>query len=520
MDVRNGHFYSNVSSSLEAGPDPCPVKWRHLLSQNDSTSSLGIEQYSFVLRRQWRVIAAAAAIGLACAIAFLLVVPETTTATTELNISVISTEPFNADRSASGLLDDATEAQIASSYVVASKAAESLGGKISANDIRERAQVATTAGTSVVRVSFTDENAEEAVRGADAVAAAYLDYRSEQATERIQATLDRLADRREELRAQLGTANAATASAPPGSVEAAQAESDRQQITLELEALLTQKNTLESVDTVGGVVLTPAGENPIYANPTRRTVLATGLLAGGVVGVLAAFVVNRRDRRLRSALEVSRLTGAPVLAVLDENAAKIPADGDDADQLRVARERIFSGTAPDARSLLIIDDSGLSDIATGAINLAIVAAQAEHLIELIVPSLTDDQLAAMGESLSLHRAQVADGVREVYASRRVPTLTVFVPGDVDDTEQSDLLITRHVRHTIASPAARTYYILVLKSDSHHSSLLAGLRLADNSLILARAGASRSDSLSVILAETEELGAPLIGSIVLEPKGKR
>lgn len=490
------------------------------MSQDDPTPSLGIEQYLFVLRRQWRVVAGAAAVGLLAAATFLAIWPGTATATTELNISVISTEPFNTQKSSSGLLDDASEAQIARSFVVASQAAKSLGEGLSASEIRKGADVETTSGTSLVRVSFTADNEEQAVSGADAVAAAYIDYRSEHAKQRIQATLDNLNGRLEQLRTQLGTANSSIVNAALGSVEETQAESDRQQISLELESLLTQKNTLESVDTGGGVVLTPAGENEIETNPRRATTLATGLLAGGVVGILLAFPVNRMDRRLRSGPEVSRLTGAPVLAVLDERRTTIPEDGDSADQLRVARERLFGSISRNARSLLIIDDSALSEISSAAINFAVVAAQAERLVELIVPGLTHRQLAEISESLLLEEKRATGGVRAVYISRRFPALSLFVPTDIADTEQSDLLVTRHVRRTIASPTTDTYYMLVLKSGAHYSSLLAGLRLADNSLLIARAHVSRSDSVAAILAEAKELSAPLVGSIVLDSREVR
>lgn len=484
------------------------------MSQNPETVSLGFDNYLFILRRQWRFIALVTIAGLAVAAAAILLIPRTVTATTEVNINVISTEPFNNQKSASGLLDDATEARIATSYVVASRASELLNGNVSSLNIRESSEVVTNSGTSILRVDFTAPDRSTAVAGANAVAAAYMEYRSDQADERINVIVSDINERLDGLQARLEEVNSRTPKAPASGVESKQAESDRLQISIELEHLLSQRNTLESVDTAGGAVLTPADKNPVETTPSKRVILATGLLAGIALGGLLVFLVDRRDFRVRSGVELERLMGTPVLAQLSASNNRVPASGSAADELRVARERVFAELQPKDRGLLIVDDSAGKTISSAAVNFAIAAAQAERRITLILPGIFDHQLEELNTALLLIPGPANDGHAKSFKSEFVPFLSIMVPTDTEDPAQSDLLITRQVRRTVANPDREMHYILAMKSDVHHSSILAGLRLVDNLIVIGQARHSRSDQIRAILDEAAALEVPALGSLML------
>ncbi|MGF9660205.1 hypothetical protein AAIH18_22500, partial [Pantoea agglomerans] len=81
------------------------------MDDNDQAgaATLGFDHYVFVLKRQWRILVVATVLGAIASAGYLLLAPQTVTATTTLNLNVITTEPFSAQRAASGLLDDATE---------------------------------------------------------------------------------------------------------------------------------------------------------------------------------------------------------------------------------------------------------------------------------------------------------------------------------------------------------------------------------------------------------------------------
>src|SRR5690606_10234565 len=130
--------------------------------------------YFWVLRRQWRLIGLITVIGIVAAAAYLAVTPRHAIATTKLTLNVIMTDPFSSQRPASGLLDASTEAAIASSHVVAERAAEILGASVTATEVRDSYTAELSSSAAVVTLTFTAESAQAAILGADTVAKAYL----------------------------------------------------------------------------------------------------------------------------------------------------------------------------------------------------------------------------------------------------------------------------------------------------------------------------------------------------------
>lgn len=478
------------------------------MENNDpaGAATLGFEHYVFVLKRQWRLLIAATMLGAVAAGGYLVLAPHTVTATTTINLNVITTEPFSAQRAASGLLDDATETAIARSHVVASRASDLLDGAVSASEIRTASTVATSSGAAVVTVDYEASTAAEAVRGADAVASAYLSFRSDQAQERITVMVDSLNERIDALNTTLGDVNQQLVSADPSSAAYAQATTQRQQIITELDGLLTQRNGLQSVDTTGGIVLSAAEDNELAYAPGRTVTLLTGLAGGLVVGIIAAFLWNPFDRRLRNAAEMSRALGAPVFATLDAKREDVPAKGDSADSLRVTRERllvdIYLGT-----TVLVVDATHSDETSPTAVNLAVVTAQVGHDVQLIVPGGTDDFRDHLKTALELGETE---GGQSVSAS--IPTLRVFSATDAGDERQGDLLLTEQTHAAIADAGDESLTFLVLSSTAHPASILAGLRVSRSVVIVTREHDTTTTEVRWLKEEAEAIDTPVLGAV--------
>lgn len=318
--------------------------------------NLGFSRYLSVLRRQRWVVAGGVALGLVAAGAYLVLALHTITATTAVNLNVITTDPFNQQRPASGLLDPPTEADIASSHAVAQGASKLLGGALTASEVRKASRVMSSGGASVVRVAFTAPTKKDAVRGADAVAEAYLEFRSDQAQKRIDTMLSSMNTRVEKLNDALLEANRELATAQPGTTDYAQAVSQQQQIQVELDSLLSQRNALTNVDTTGGIVLTSARDSQLEEAPAKKMTLATGLAGGLVLGIVAAFVRNPLDRRLRSATDVSEVLGTGQLADLEPRRGELDAD-EVHERVRVAFERLRSAGVGAAGGPVMVFDA-------------------------------------------------------------------------------------------------------------------------------------------------------------------
>ncbi|GLJ63021.1 hypothetical protein GCM10017576_31520 [Microbacterium barkeri] len=468
------------------------------MSDTAHTTTLGLDHYARVLRRQWRLVVAAIAIGAIAAIAYLLVAPQRITATTDVNLSVITTDPFNPQRAASGLLDDATEAAIARSYVVAERAAALLGDADATREIHDTVDVTISEGGTIAHVSATAATRALAIERADSVAAAYLAYRSEQAESRLDVMVSGLSTRIDELDAQLAEANAAIADAGSG---AAQATSDREQILLELEGLLSQRNALQSVDTSGGSVLTGAADNPIDSAPPRYTTAATGIGIGAIVGILLAFLREPFDGRLRSGAEITRALGARVLATLRTPHPRTPLEAPDAEAMRIARERMLADLPAGARAVAVLDDtSSEGAVATG---LAMATAQSGFAVRLVLPHPSERRLAVLRSAGAAPRAAV-------------PGLSVrFGRADLHGEAR-----TAEARVAVESAPEGTLVMLAVPVSAGTADLLAALRLADAVVVVLQEGASRRTTAAALRDESATAGVPLIGAVVVPRERRR
>lgn len=359
--------------------------------------TLGIDQYVWVFRRQWVVIVLITLLGIISAGAYLFVTPRSVVATTTLNLSVIMTEPFSSQRPASGLLDGPTEADIARSHVVAMRAAILLGSGATPTEIRSASEISSGASATVLKVMFTAPSQKAAVEGANAVASAYLAFRSDQADARVATIVSALTEQIDSLNEQLNEANTVIASTPPQSSQHVQALTQQQQVLTELDGLLTERNALRSVDTTGGIVLSDAENNPVYVLPSRLSTLLLGAAAGLVLGVAVAFMRNPFDHRVRGAKEMSRLLRAPVLT-------ESPVRGHGSrNRLRLAQERILTDMSPGG-TLLVIDTTSEGDLSSTSHRLVTGLEDAQNNVQVL--TLRSDEPATIIAALRTAHAAV------------------------------------------------------------------------------------------------------------------
>lgn len=475
------------------------------MNAENSSTTLDIEQYVHVLRRQWRLIVAVAVIGLLVGVGFVALIPRQYTVTTTVNLTVISTEPFAARSAPSSLLDDQEERAIAQSHVVAERAAESMGADTTASEIRESSEVSTSSGAAVVTVAFTAGSTQQATSGADAVASAYLSYRRDRADERIGILVDGLAVRIDDIEEQVAEIDDELSALEPGDPAANRYTTERSQMLTELDGLLAERNGLQSVDTTAGYVLSSAADNAMATAPSRRIVLLTGLAAGVVLGVVAAFLRNPRDRRLRTAHEVARALDAPILARLDPAEIQIPARDSDAVALRMARERLLGGVGA-GETLVVIDAGQEARVSSTALNLAVLIAQSGRRVQLIVPEEP--------EHLRMRLSGVLEpGEIETHMPGSEGILRLAGTGDLRGEGQRDLLVTPEIVQLIEGADRRTLSVLVMSTDAEPASLLAALRVSQAMVLVARERTTTSTEVDWMRQEAAAAGTSVLGAIV-------
>ena len=459
----------------------------------DEKSSLGMGHYLAVLRRHWKTVVAAMLIGLLLALAYLLTGGARVTASALVNVNVIVSDPFNPSRPASGLLDTATEGEIASSYVVASEASKEVPGGDSTADLRNNVDVKTGSDGTTALISYSSRTEARAVDGADAMAASYLAYRQDQADAR-RTTM------RNQLEEQL--AGLTTSLAAPGA--------DRVTLTNRISNIESEINELNAIDTTGGTVITPAAESPVSTNYTR--VLGSGLAGGLVAGVLLAFLSHALRRRVNDGYDVEQAETGPVLAELVSPEPTLPARGAELDAYRAVRERLFAGRGP-VTALAVIDATSGRAFYPVAPNLSVVLAQAGFEVELVLMGTTPEEMELMTEALQL-RFGANEGGAEVLVSESVPGLRVVEAVRGTDRDADDYVTDAVRRRFLARKDSLPVVVLALPADAPSASRMAAARLAGAAVLTVEGGRTRREEAEVTATELAGVRAELLGTLLV------
>lgn len=467
---------------------------------DDDLPTVALSDYLGVVVRRWRVVVVGALLGATAAAGYLALAPTTATATSVVNIAAITSDPYSASRSASGLVDMQTEAASVQSMAVAERAAGLLGDGTEPRDIRGRLSVSAIDSTTIMRISVTSLSAARAQAQADAVADAFLEYRSEQATKRITSVLLQDQSRLEALREQLSEANERLLAAEAGSLDAVQAETDRQLLTLQVNAVLDRTSSFEGVDTSGGQVLTRAADNALAYAPDRVMVGGGAVLVGAALGLVGAFVRQARDRRVHVGVDVVAAGAGPVVARL--TGPVDPRSAHDLDQLRIVREWVLSSpTLPDGQgTLAFLEDPSTAGAWDVTADLARTLAEAEHPVRVIVVPTADGYTEELVQRLGLDFAAADD---HGLIRGRLRPLSVWVPPST-----SWVGATRH--HVAACEDALV--LLVCPAGATDADRMAVARLAGSALVFAAERVSQRAGLTALTTVAAAMDCTVLGAV--------
>lgn len=485
------------------------------MQQAGTGEGVALSHYFRVLQRRWWVVLLGALLGVWGALAYLWLVPQQVTATTTLSVNIITNDPFNLARSAAGLLDLESEAQVASSSVVAQRAADALEGDITEQEMRQSLDVTGVSDTSILRISVTGSTEAQAQEAADAVASEYLTYRSEQAQARIDRNLTSARSRLESLREDLAAANEARAAAAEDSQEFTQAETDRSLVTLEINTLLEEVASTQAIDTAAGSVLNPATRNPVVRTPPRELVLLTGLLLGLALGVLGAFLRTPMRRRIRSDRDVIECGGRAVLGALPGKEVGMPPADEELEALRAIRETMFGGAHSSFTAGVcgIIDECPPGRAADVPLKLAYVVAQTGLPVQFVGLDLTPDRVERLSADFGLRRDDDVEGMGR-FVSDRYPNLRVFAPLS-QEPAVGDEPVSRKIREELAAWRTDALVILGVPTSSTDATRLAVTRLSDMVVFTIALRVTRMQQLGLAVERVRDMGGVVVGTILVD-----
>jgi receptor protein-tyrosine kinase len=249
---------------------------------------MGLTDFWHLARRRWLIVIATFVLCVAASYGYLKTLPVTYTASSTCYVSMATGTSVN-DSYQGGLAAQQrvrSYLDLVTSEIVAQRVKDQLGLAVSANELRGRISAVSPPATTILVISVHDSTAAGARRLTDEVVSQFR----------------HLVDQLETIQWD---------AAPAARV-----------------AVVDQAQTPAS----------PSG-------PQSKRILLLGVIAGLVLGLLAAFARERLDRRLRTSDEVAALLPVPILGIIDHGRPGAPGE------LRRLRTRL--GDDPDARSVLL-----------------------------------------------------------------------------------------------------------------------------------------------------------------------
>ncbi|MFB6436324.1 lipopolysaccharide biosynthesis protein [Streptomyces sp. NPDC056411] len=325
----------------------------------------------------------------------------TYTATGEVVVHAISTAPFEAGGvSADKQISMGTERQIAQSASVAAGAAKALRETGNPAALQRDLRVSNPPETQTLLFEYSADSPERASKLVNAFVHAYLAYRQDTASHRIDATVSKLNTELKPLLEQRKMLDRRIAGESAGTARTSD-QSERSNLVTEIGDLQGRISSLKSLDTTAGDIVRKGDPPAFPSSPGLMMLLLTGAVVGLALGILAAWVRSVLEPRVRSVADVQDNLRAPVLGILPrrrggEQLLEVgrSGHGNRAEAyrtiaFRLVHDRRFAGRG----SLLIVAPRENADAVSVAVNLAGAFAEIGNDILLVEANLRTPDLA-------------------------------------------------------------------------------------------------------------------------------
>lgn len=428
---------------------------------------MGLMEYWRIVRRRWIIIAVAVLVCLGAAAGYSRTIPVTYQASSSMYVSMSTGTSVN-DSYQGGLAAQQrvrSYLDLLTSATVAQRVIDDRGLRMAAGELRGRISASSPPATAILRVAVTGETAVEARDLADAVVAQFR----------------RLVDELETT--QLGAAPAARVA-------------------------VVDRAELPSAPT----------------GPRHTRLLALGLLAGLALGLAAAFVRDRTDRRLRTSNDLEAVLAepahaigeasppVPILSILDVGR---PGEVGETRRLRARLTGAGAGKRPRTIVLTSLSPRSAPDI---AVRLARSLADAGARVVLV-----DADTTGSGSSSQL-LAHTGPGLAELMrggatlndAVVLLPDTGIqILPMGSSDAETPDALTTARFGVILADLRSGFDYVVVeVAPVTAAADVLSIVPRADATIGVVELGTSTAAQVRGALATLGSAGSFMIGVIAV------
>src|ERR1022692_1459146 len=271
--------------------------------------------YLEVLRRRWWIVLVLAIVGLLAAAAYVKVAPKVYagTAAVQVNATAANTGNVAGGRTSSGTINMDSEAQLVQSISVASLAGHTLHSQLTAAQLSKKISVAVPANSNVLQISCNASSPDVAAVCANAFASAFLQTQNSAAASQNAAQLKLLQGQVTSLGLSAARLSFKITSLPANSTERATDHVTLRSDNSQLSALSKQVGQLKGeANSSAGTIFGSAVPASTPTSPNALLLLPSGLMAGLLIGLIAAFLIDRRDKRIHGARDIERYLDLPV----------------------------------------------------------------------------------------------------------------------------------------------------------------------------------------------------------------
>jgi len=471
-------------------------------------------------RRKWLILTCVL-LGLALAAGFTALESKTYTATTSVLVrpvgpAVVASNPTSSAAAKTGINLD-TEAQLVKSEGVTAAAGKLLKSDVTARQLAKNITVTVPPNTTVLDISYDAGTARGAANGAQAVATAYLRYRSADEANSIKLQRTIIQQQVNQLQVQLQAATAKVAALPSNSPDRALAQANQSALVSQIATQQTQVAALAAPVTDVGNVVNAAIVPSRPSSPVLLLNLAGGLMLGLLVGLALALFRERADHRIRRGSDIEGSIGLPVLAEIGKVGRRRGAPvATEAGYQQLRNVLLTSRRGAGTKVVLVAPASTGSSGGAVALNLAASLLRAGQRVVLVATTPGSAAVQALGLDDSRGICDVVQGDRELsdvlQRPAAFPDLHVVASGRAGGDE----LLATEAFETVVKRLRQVADVVVIEGGPAATSAdtQAVAPIADVVVIVAQVKHTTWDNLAETRRQMELVGTAVLGVVLV------
>ncbi|HEX9063579.1 MAG TPA: Wzz/FepE/Etk N-terminal domain-containing protein, partial [Streptosporangiaceae bacterium] len=514
------------------------------MTQQAAPDYFELSDYTSALRRHWLTVAVLTLIGTALAVAYVVVAPPKYTSTVLVQVNALPNSANQLGGRTGGPVNMDNEAQLAQSASVAAMVKAELHSPLSEAAISQALKVSVPPNSTYLAITCAWHSAVGARNCANATGKAYLNARRLSILHLVGSGLQ--AQRTAEAKQRqniirlkvLVFSGRHKRSNPSGSptqiddslqLEAAHKALDSLEATYNSALSLYQSMSVPGSPIVGSIA-TAAALPAAPSSPRKLLYVPSGLIAGLLIGLAAAFIKDRRDKRVHAARDVERVTGLPDVLALPAGPAMAVTG------LESSRGRAGQAFSELAQQIAITLGEGSHVIVVAAtspgpsgsvVAANLGAALARTVGETVIVTASPSESAA-ADLLGLRSARgLSDYVAgkataaEASPGGNLPRLRLVGAGQSYNGSTASVMNPARVRKLVTELLGTVQFVVIeAQSVGDAADTFSLTALGEAAVIAVETGRSRTDDVLACSRRLTALGVHVLGTAVVGPMSAR